>query len=134
VKLRKKNKFLHYEEIQQVLKVLLIDFLDRETDPNLVHVKAKSVVEKAKQLQQFLILLFYISLPPSRVLEIQTLQLESSLQFRHTTNTWWLVLDQYKTVKSKGVDFLKLDPVSQKVLVTYLELFVKTFQPALLQY
>jgi hypothetical protein len=134
VDLREENKFLHYEEIQQVLKALLIDFLEGETDPNMVHPKAKSLVSKAKQLQKFLVLLFYTSLPPSRALEIRTLQLDTSLQFRQTTNTWWLVLSQYKTANSKGVDSLELDPKSQEVLVKYLELFVKKFRSHLLQH
>lgn len=79
VQLREENKFLHYEEIQQVLKALLVDFLDGEVDPNSVYAKSKSVVEKAKQLQRFLVLLFYTSLPPSRALEIRSLHRSGSL-------------------------------------------------------
>ncbi len=133
MELREDNKFLHYEEIQQVLKSLLDDFLDDEKDPSQVSIKAESMVEKAKQLQKFLVLLFYTSLPPSRALEIRTLQQDTSLQYRKTTNTWWLVLNQYKTAKNKGVDSLELNPNSQKVLITYLELFLNTFRHHLLQ-
>lgn len=136
VELREEERFLHYEEIQQVLKVLLNEFLEGEKDPlQVLEVVSKSVnkiVEKAKQLQKFLILLFYTSLPPSRSLEMRTLQHGTSLQFRKTTNTWWLVLNEFKTVKNKGIDSVELDPKSQKVLVTYLELFLKHYRPHLL--
>lgn len=135
VELREDNRFLHYEEVQQVLKALREEFLEGKKDPHLVKEEgSKDLVAKAKQLQKFLILLFYTSLPPSRALEIRTLQCGTSLQFKKTTNTWWLVLSQFKTVKSKGIDSVELNPQSQGVLVTYLELFLREFRPLLLQH
>jgi len=80
-----------------------------------------------------LILLFYTSLPPSRGLEIRSLQFGSSLQWRKTTNSWWLVLERYKTSSTKGSDSLELEPQSQKLLVTYLELFSGSYRPHLFQ-
>lgn len=137
VELREEKKFLHYEEVQQVLKLLLDEFLEGEKDPTLVASKSQSsslLLLKAKQLQRFLVLLFYTSLPPSRALEIRTLQHGTSLQFRESTHTWWLVLSAFKTVKSKGVDSVELNPKSQRVLITYLELFLSTYRPHLLQH
>jgi hypothetical protein len=133
--LRENNKFLHYEEIQQVLKSLLDDFLEGHKDSTAVEINTKlPPLTKAKQLQRFLTLLFYTSLPPSRALKIRTLQHDVSLQFRKSTNTWWLVLSEFKTVKHKGIDLVELNPVTQKVLVTYLELFLNKYRDYLLQH
>lgn len=54
VELREEDKFLHYEEIQQVLKELLNDFLDQQADANQVkeHTASKNMVKKARQLQK----------------------------------------------------------------------------------
>jgi hypothetical protein len=71
------------------------------------------------------VLLFYTSLPPSRGLEIRNLQLDNSLQWRKTTNSWWIMLEHYKTASIKG---LELELQSQKLLVTYLELFANTYR------
>jgi len=45
---------LHYEEIQQVLKTLLYDFLGDQTDPNKVEevTHTSEMAKKAKQLQK----------------------------------------------------------------------------------
>lgn len=135
VELREEDKFLHYEEIQQVLKTLLHDFLGDQTDPNKVEevTHTSEMVKKAKQLQKFLILLFYTSLPPSRGLEIRSLQFGSSLQWRKTSNSWWIVLERYKTSSTKGSDSLELEPQSQKLLVAYLELFGNSYRSHLFQ-
>jgi hypothetical protein len=133
VELREDDRFLHYEEVQQVLKSLMDEFLEGEKDLKAVKAATKSpLLLKAKQLQRFLILLFYTSLPPSRALEMRTLQHGTSLQFKKATNTWWLVLSEFKTVKSKGIDSVELNPSSQRVLVAYLELFLSEYRPILL--
>ena len=134
VKLREQDRFLHYEEIQQVVKELMNEFLEGEKDPLKVSMITKcSLTKKAVQLQKFLVLLFYTSLPPSRALEIRSLQYGSSLQFRKTTNSWWLVFDKYKTVRQKGVDSLELDPKSQNLLIVYLELFINDYRELLMK-
>lgn len=129
VEMREKDRYLHFEEVQQVLKTLMEEFLEGQKDPSQVMSTTKEpLLIKAKQLQRFLILLFYTSLPPSRALEIRTLKYNTSLQFRKTTNTWWLVLSEFKTVRAKGIDSMELDPTSQKVLITYLELFFNLYR------
>lgn len=126
---------MHYEEIQQVLKSLMDEFLEGKKDPKAVKDSTKSpLLLKAKQLQRFLILLFYTSLPPSRALEIRTLQHGTSLQFKKATNTWWLILSEFKAVKSKGVDSVELNPSSQGVLIAYLELFLSDYRPILMEH
>jgi hypothetical protein len=133
--LRENDKYLHYEEIQQVLKSLMDDFLEKQKDFRMVRKTTKlPLLQKAKQLQKFLVLLFYTSLPPSRALEIRTLQHGTSLQFRKSTGTWWLVLSEFKTVRNKGVDSMELDCSSQKVLVSYLELFFNEYRDILLDH
>ena len=135
VDLRETNKYLHFEEIQQVLKSFMDDFWEGNKNPSAVMGSSSQLpIIKAKQLQKFLILLFYTSLPPSRALEIRTLQYGSSLQYRKTTNTWWLILDSFKTVKAKGVDSIELDPGSQKLLITYLELFLNQYRKLLVEH
>jgi hypothetical protein len=135
VELREGDRFLHYEEIQQVLKSLMDEFLEGQKDPKRVKDTTESpLLLKAKQLQRFLILLFYTSLPPSRALEMRTLQHGTSLTFKKATNTWWLTLSEFKTVKNKGVDSVELNPTSQKVLVTYLELFLSEYRPLLMEH
>jgi hypothetical protein len=56
VEMHEVDKFLHYEEIQQVLKELLDDFLDGQTDPNKVKTETQPsfMLKKAKQLQKVL--------------------------------------------------------------------------------
>lgn len=135
MELKESNKFLHYEKIQQVLKSLMEDFLEGQKDPVLVENNTKlPLLTKAKQLQKFLILLFYTSLPLSRALEIRNLQHDVSLQFKKTTNTWWLVFSEFKTVKYKEIDSLELNPDSQKILITYLELFLYKYRSHLWQH
>ena len=128
VEMREEKRYLHYEEIQQVLKELMNEFLENKEAENvpidLLH---------AKRLQSFLILLFYTSLPPSRAVEIRTLQQGVSLQFKSTTNTWWLVLDRFKTVKHRGIDSVELDPSSQELLITYLEFFITSYRKLLFE-
>jgi hypothetical protein len=75
------------------------------------------------ETSQLLLVFFYTSLPPSRGLEIRTLQLGTSLVHRTTTSSWWLVLQNYKTSTTKGQDSLEIDPASQKLLVDHLVLF-----------
>jgi hypothetical protein len=135
VELRENDRYLHFEEVQQVLKTLMDEFLEGQKDFTMMQQATTSpLLLKAKQLQRFLLLLFYTSLPPSRALEIRTLQHETSLQFRKTTNTWWLVLSEFKTVRSKGVDSIELDPTSQKILIIYLELFLNEYRNSLLEH
>lgn len=129
VELKEDDRFLHYEEIQQVLKQLMNDFLEGERYPSKVFPSS----DKATQLQKFLTLLFYTSLPPSRAMEMRSLHCGTTLQYRKTTNTWWLVFDKYKTSKTKGVDSVELEPKSQKLLITYLELFLKDFRSILVR-
>ena len=118
VELREDNKYLHYEEVQQVLKTLMDNFLKGCKDP--AQAIKQPLLLKAKQLQRFLILLFYTSLLPSRAMEVRTLQFDTSLQFRKSTGTLWLVFSQFKTVRQKGVDSVELDLNSQKLLITYI--------------
>jgi hypothetical protein len=89
------------------------EFLEGQKDPISVKAITKSLLLlKAKQLQKFFIFLFYTSLLPLRALEIRILRQDTSLQFRKTTNTWWLVLSKFKIVKHKRVDSMELDPRS----------------------
>ena len=68
VELREEGRFLHFEEVQQVLKQLQVEFMGDEKDVTMVekNTPKKDACKKAKQLQKFLILLMYVSLPPSR--------------------------------------------------------------------
>ena len=110
------------------------EFLEGWKDPSQVYSNTNSpLLFKAKQLQKFLILLFYTSLPPSRGMEIRTLQQGTTLQFRSSTNTWWLILDQFKTKKNKGIDSIELNPQTQDILITYLELFISKYRQLLLE-
>lgn len=72
VELREEGRFLHFEEIQQVLKQLLIEFMGGNKDANMVakNTPRKHMHKKAKQLQKFLILMLYVSLPPSRYMRL----------------------------------------------------------------
>ena len=68
VELREEGRFLHFEEVQQVLKQLQVEFMGNEKDITMIekNTPKKDMYKKAKQLQKFLILLMYVSLPPSR--------------------------------------------------------------------
>ena len=68
-----------------------------------------------------------------RSLEIRTLQVNKSLVWRSTTNTWWLVFDNYKMSNKKGSDSLELNPNSQQLLISYMELFINSYRDKLFQ-
>ena len=61
VELREEEKFLHYEEIQQVLKELQSDFLGGQADAGQVEALTapENLAKKAKQLQKVCYFLKY---------------------------------------------------------------------------
>jgi hypothetical protein len=139
IKLKENDKYLHFEEIQQVSKQLMLEFLTTDSnsysDPSFVKngLKKKEMTTKAKQLQKFLILLFYTSLPPSRGLEIRSLKIDESIQYKSVSNTWWIVTNNYKNVRHIGEDSLELDPKSQSTLIKYLEIFIQDYRSMLVK-